>query len=140
MSYTELERLTIAAEAIARCAHSRQARTDGRPYITHPEAVAAAVEPRLKPIAWLHDVMEDSHIDLLALADADFPDYVLNALDALTRPEYMDYQHYIENFVVGKPDAVAVKIADIRHNLSDAPTDRQVKKYSQALLALEREI
>ena len=53
------------AEEIAREAHFGAVDKAGKPYIEHPERVAGRLEhPRLKVIAWLHDVVEDSYISL----------------------------------------------------------------------------
>ena len=63
----------VKAKEIATEAHEGQKRSDGKPYITHPARVAAAVKDRLKPIAWLHDVVEDTRVTLDDLKKWDFP-------------------------------------------------------------------
>jgi (p)ppGpp synthase/HD superfamily hydrolase len=61
-----------------------QKRTNGSSYIKHPARVAAKVEDRLKPIAWLHDVVEDTKVTMEDLRVEGFPTYILDAVDVLT--------------------------------------------------------
>lgn len=120
------------AELVATAAHSGQTRSDGSPYITHPCRVAANVEDRLKPIAWLHDVVEDTNVTLAQLRKMKFPEYIINAVDLLThRREHTNVQYWTE--IAKNADATAVKLVDIRDNLSDSPTEYQQKKYASAL-------
>lgn len=121
------------ARQVAITAHQGTFRNDKiTPYIKHPEAVAATVEKRLQPIAWLHDVVEDTTVTLDDLKNHGFPDYVINAVDVLTHKNNEPNLIYWER-IAQNPDAVIVKIADIKNNLSDAPSDRQKEKYARAL-------
>lgn len=129
------ERYEIMAEAIARFAHWGQVRRNGAPYITHPEAVAKSVESRLRPIAWLHDVVEDTDYPIDALMAAGFPPYITTAVAALTKHGFVPYEDHVRA-MLRCPDAVVVKRADIAHNLSDEPTARQREKYARALAIL----
>ena len=121
------------AKKIATEAHFGAYRNDKKtPYIKHPEAVAKAVEDRLKPIAWLHDVVEDTSVTIEDLRNAGFPAYIVDAVDAITHrkndPNVVYWQQVMKN-----KDAVAVKIVDIKTNLGDAPSDYQKIKYARAL-------
>ena len=125
------------AELVATAAHSGQTRSNGVPYITHPKRVAANVEDRLKPIAWLHDVVEDTSVTLDQLRGMEFPEYIINAVDLLThRKEHTNVQYWME--IAKNPDATAVKLVDIKDNLSDAPNEYQQKKYAKALLVFQK--
>jgi len=123
------------AKGIAIQAHDGQYRNDRvTRYIRHPEAVAASVEKRLQPIAWLHDAIEDSHgkVTVQTLIDAGLPQYIIDAVVALTHLENVPNIVYW-NTILKNPDAVIVKIADIKHNLSSNPSPRARDKYARAL-------
>lgn len=121
------------ARQIAITAHEGQFRNDKKtPYIKHPEAVANAVENRLKPIAWLHDVVEDTAITLEDLRNHGFPQYIVDAVELLTHRENDTNMAYWKG-ITQNADAVTVKIADIKCNLGDSPTDNQRQKYERAL-------
>lgn len=129
----------LLASSIARKAHDGQFRRDGiTPYITHPEAVAKSLEgehPYVIAAAWLHDVLEDTQTSVVHLKNAGIPWQVIDAVELLTRDDgqpYEDYLHWIAQDEIARK----VKIADIRHNLSDAPTKKQIAKYGKALLIL----
>lgn len=127
------EWIEIAKDIAAR-AHAGQTRRDGVPYLTHPAAVAASVPTVLQPIAWLHDVCEDSDITLDDLRRAGLPEQVVEAVGAITKREGEDYEAYLDR-VVANPQAAAVKCADIAHNLGSQPKPASRAKY---LLALPR--
>jgi (p)ppGpp synthase/HD superfamily hydrolase len=129
----------LLASSIAQKAHGGQFRRDGiTPYITHPEAVAKALEgehPDVIAAAWLHGVLEDTQASVVHLINAGIPWRVIEAVELLTRDDgqpYEDYLHWIAQDEIARK----VKIADIRHNLSDAPTEKQIAKYEKALLIL----
>lgn len=119
---------------IAARAHAGQTRRDGVPYLTHPAAVAASVPPVLQPVAWLHDVCEDSDVTLDDLRRAGLPEPVVEAVGAITKREGEEYETYLDR-VVANPQAAAVKCADIAHNLGSQPKPASRAKY---LLALPR--
>lgn len=126
------EQLIQRAKEIAVVAHQGQTRTDGRPYIEHPCRVANAVEDRLKPIAYLHDVIEDTSVTLDDLLSKGFPDYVISAIDVLThRTEDTNIQYWAK--IKTNPDALSVKLADINDNVNDHPLERAKAKYVLAL-------
>lgn len=126
------------AKEIATLAHAGQFRRDGvTPYITHPEKVAAFFEEGTLEweIAWLHDVLEDTQLTSLGLADMGVSDYVRTHVRFLTHKKEVDYFQYIRK-VASAPVARKIKIADIFANLSDSPTERQKQKYKKALKIL----
>lgn len=125
------------AESIARKAHAGQFRRDGvTPYITHPEAVAEMFEDdTLKAIAWLHDVIEDTSETEESLRAAGVDDDVMDALALLTHLEGHDYHTYIRRICYSH-ESVSIKLADIFHNLSSNPTDKQKRKYADAVKIL----
>lgn len=130
--------LVCAAKALADIAHHGQCRRDKvTPYFTHLERVADRVDYALKPIAWLHDIVEDTAVTLLHLEALGFPEWIIAAVGALTHLEGEPYVDYLKR-VKSVPDALVVKFADIRDNLSDNPTGKQVEKYKEALKFLEK--
>lgn len=133
MTNEQIQVLIDQAKNVAEAAHKGQQRRDGGDYFkNHVEPVAASVEDRLKPIAYLHDVVEDTEVTLEDLRTAGFPEYVLTAIDVLTHKNNEPNVSYWTRIAQNK-DATAVKLADIRNNLSGTPSERQKAKYAQAL-------
>lgn len=129
----ELQKQIELARWVAQQAHSGQYRKDGHtPYYDHVAAVADAVEDRLKPIAYLHDVVEDSAVTLEELKELEFDTYVLNAVDLLTHVEGVPNIVYWKD-ISTSADATMVKLADITHNLSSQPSEHAKRKYAKAL-------
>ena len=120
------------AQALAARAHAGQTRRGGTPYLEHPAAVAAKVPPVLRPIAWLHDVCEDSDLTPEDLRAAGLPEYVVLAVEAITKQSDEAYESYLER-VLANPEAAAVKCADIDHNLGSQPKPESRAKYLRAL-------
>jgi (p)ppGpp synthase/HD superfamily hydrolase len=85
--------------------------------------------------AWLHDVLEDTNETSKTLYDAGIPYGVIRAVETLTKTKNVSYDEYL-NGVKLNWIAKKVKVADMLHNLSDAPTDRQIIKYANGLLFL----
>lgn len=132
------ERLTEAICLAAR-AHAGQADKAGEPYILHPLRVMAAVSPRARVVAVLHDVIEDTDRRLSDLRHflALLPEQYV-ALGCLTRHPAVEYADYIEDLALDEL-AREVKIADLRDNLSrpDSLPDSLRERYERALTFLE---
>ena len=111
------------ALAFATIKHEGQTRTGGKPYITHPVAVAEIVEKRgfgeEYVIAGLfHDLLEDTDAtdgEILALSSEE----VLTAVKLLTKTKGYVMSEYMAG-IVANPIAREVKAADRLHNLSCA--------------------
>lgn len=107
----------------AALAHADQVDKAGEPYITHPRRVAQRVwylvsarqRRTAQAAAWLHDVVEDTTTTLDDLAEAGFPDDVLDVVDRLTRRPGQSTESYITRI---RSDAIAraVKAADLIDN------------------------
>lgn len=131
------------AEAIARAAHAKQTDRAGRPYIEHVERVAAGVEPADAPVAWLHDVLEDTPITASDLAAQGIDARVIDAVEAITRHDDEAPDAYYAR-VLANPAALRVKASDLADNASearlaqlDAPTRARLEaKYAHAREAL----
>lgn len=128
----DIERWINLAKQIATAAHKNQTRRGGDPYITHPERIAGRVDIRLKPIAWLHDVVEDTDIKIEDLVNIGFPKYITDAVDILTHRKDDTNEVYWKRILTNE-DAVNVKLEDIRDNLSSNPSDYSKQKYAKAL-------
>jgi (p)ppGpp synthase/HD superfamily hydrolase len=117
---------------LAEQAHKGQKDKAGNDYIHHPIYVAEQMETDVeKAVAYLHDVVEDTHITLSDLQDMGFPKEIVDAVDAVTKRSGEAYDDYIKR-VVQNPIAKKVKIADMKHN-SDisrfkSPTEEDRKR------------
>ena len=132
--------LMAKAIEVADDAHRGVFRKHSRvPYITHPEAVAKALSSdHLKVLAWLHDVMEDNPVYTEARMRELFPAWVVDHLLLLTRKPDEPYDNFIVRAALN-PATKAVKIADIRHNLTDLKPGSLRDKYRLALRFLGEE-
>ena len=125
--------LEIATEA-----HQGQTRWDGSPYINHSVAVASKfTDERLKCIAVLHDVVEDTDYDRQSLLAKGVREDIVAIVDVLSRRDGESYKEFIIR-ICQVPTAVKVKIEDIRHNLTDLRAGCRRDKYELALVVLER--
>jgi len=133
-----MKTLPELARDIATAAHRGQFRRDGiTPCIVHPEAVASRVgtDPKMLAVAWLHDVLEDTDETVESLVDKGIPEEVVASVEILTKSNGVRYDEYLDRVLT---DSVArsVKVADMLSNLSDSPSDRQIRKYAYGLLRL----
>lgn len=133
MEKHQIEATIRAMREIAHAAHKGQFRKDGvTPYVNHVEEVASKVEDHLKPIALGHDLFEDTEITIEDLRGVGFPEYILTAIDLLTHRNSEPNLKYWGKIAKNK-DAATVKIADMKCNLGDNPSERQVEKYNKGL-------
>lgn len=137
----ELKSLKRIAFGIAKEEHDKgDPRWDGTPYISHPIAVSQLVDTdEEKIVALLHDVIEDCKgFDPHALDQ--FGGRIVFALHLMTKMENYSYPEYLRS-IKGFELARKVKIADLRHNLSDLhkyPKKKHLReKYEASLLYLE---
>ncbi len=112
-------------------AHSGQFRRSGEPYITHPLAVANILasmhmDHQSLMAAMLHDVIEDTGIGKLALAEQ-FGDVVADLVDGVSKLAKIEYESQAEkqakNFqkmalaMAQDLRVIVVKMADRLHNM-----------------------
>lgn len=131
-------RLVMLAQSIAERAHAGQLDKAGQPYILHPAAVASYVHGwKLKIVAYLHDVLEDTpatEAELRAMFPADCIDTVVALTHRKNEPRKV-YRARVKQ----DPMALPVKLADNRHNslperLAQVPEmdrPRLVRKYAE---------
>ena len=134
----------------AQMAHMGQKRRDDSEYFTHPSEVRNIVRKyypndyAAQMVALLHDSLEDAPgatVDSIeemetfirgSISDPNAGQEVIDAVRNLTHESGADYGTYIIS-LLGKPLELKVKLADMLHNLSSAPTPRQKQKYEDAL-------
>jgi (p)ppGpp synthase/HD superfamily hydrolase len=125
---------------IAAVSHANQVDKHDRPYILHVSRVAAAMRTdEERAVAWLHDICEDQGWDAEMLLDAGFSPSVVRAVHILTRDKNEPYERYI-NRVASNELATAVKIADLRDNLSrigSLPAEERARLEPRYLAALD---
>lgn len=106
---------------IAIKAHKGAVDKGGVEYIYHPITVALkCTTDDEKVVALLHDVVEDTPTTFDDLREAGFPEYIIEALDAVTRRKPQEQTgegrwDYIKR-CKANPIARVVKIADLEHN------------------------
>jgi (p)ppGpp synthase/HD superfamily hydrolase len=128
------------ARQFAHQAHGTQKRRDGlTPYYKHPEALVellrtwGVTNENILAAAHLHDVAEDTVVSIDELEEA-FGKEISDMVYNLSHQPNEDYPAYIKR--IAKTNSVLIKLSDIIMNLSDDPTPKQVKKYSEALKVL----
>ena len=98
--------------------HAGQFDKGGRPYILHPLTVMHRLrtdDEELQCIAVGHDLVEDTGITAPDLLAMDFSKRVVSGIMALTKHNHIGERDYRAK-VRSNPDAVRVKIEDLRHN------------------------
>ncbi|WP_026820993.1 HD domain-containing protein [Arthrobacter castelli] len=149
MSAMEQKAITIATRA-----HQGQTDKTGHPYIEHPARVAknvthhasAADLETARTVAWLHDVIEDTHMALKELATM-FPPEVVTSIDAITKRHNENPDSYYTR-IRSNRIALAVKHADIDDNtdpirvarLDEKTRKRLAVKYARARASLSGEL
>ena len=102
---------------IAVSAHKNQQEKNGSPYVLHPIRLMLAVEsPEAKIAALLHDVVEDTGVEMEDLVNEGFGEDIISALKLLTHDDGSEYGEYI-NRIVPNEIAREVKIADLQDNM-----------------------
>ena len=137
------EMLLALAIAIAYQAHAGQLDKAGKPYISHPLTVMAQMDTlESKIVAVLHDAIEDSDFAIADLVHQGFPEFITDAIAAITKLDGELYEDYILRV---KSNAIArqVKIADVTHNMDISrianPTEKdfqRLEKYKKILQEL----
>ena len=139
----DFETLLDLAIAIANQAHAGQLDKAGKPYISHPLTVMAQMDTlESKIVAVLHDAIEDSDLTIEGLVKQGFPEFITDAIAAITKLDGEQYEDYIMRV---KSNAIArkVKIADVTHNMDMSrianPTAKdfqRLEKYKKVLQEL----
>ena len=103
---------------IATNAHAGQFDRGGAPYILHPLRVMSFLkvnDEELQCIALGHDVIEDTDVTYKDLRDSGISERVIDGIRALTKVPGETLDEYKAR-VFASPDAMQVKLCDLRHN------------------------
>lgn len=125
--------------------HKGQYDKAGQPYILHPLRMMFALEDvKLKTIALLHDLLEDTSITIDELRNHGFTEDVLEAVITLTKTPNEAYDDFIVR-ISNNALARQVKIADLKDNMdltrlkNITPIDlERLQKYHNSLIFLEK--
>jgi guanosine-3',5'-bis(diphosphate) 3'-pyrophosphohydrolase len=100
------------------------------------------LDPVEQMAAVLHDVIEDTTLEIDDLVEAGYPADVVAAIECLTHDDSQSYGDYIERVATNEV-ARRVKIADLRENLANnrrspaAPGNAErIERYEWALARL----
>lgn len=99
-------------------AHAGQFDKGGAPYILHPLKVMHYLksdDEELQCIALGHDVIEDTDVTYRDLREAEISERVIVGIAALTKLPGETLEEYKDK-VFANPDAMRVKLCDLRHN------------------------
>ncbi len=123
--------LVIRAYEAARTAHEGQRRRTGEAYITHPVAVAGVVadlglDDTSIAAALLHDAVEDTSVELVALAD-EFGSEVAGIVDGVTKLDRVRFASKQAQqaatlrkmlvAIASDPRVLMIKLSDRLHNM-----------------------
>ena len=108
------------ARCLAHIAHIDQVDKSGENYYTHLVRVSEKVKDlEEKTVAYLHDILEDTQVDVVHLEAFGFPSHIIEAVKIVTqRVGEETYRKYIQRVKdSGNTLALAVKIADNEDHL-----------------------
>jgi (p)ppGpp synthase/HD superfamily hydrolase len=104
--------------------HAGQTDKQGEPYLLHILRVIEGVSDEAKVVAALHDVSEDSGLDLIDVPFA-LSHREIDAIELLTKLPAETYAEYIDHIAMAHTAAGLlareVKLADLRDNLGRIP-------------------
>jgi (p)ppGpp synthase/HD superfamily hydrolase len=136
--------------------HAGQKRKDGKDYFTHVEAVAKIVrdnwsvegypkvwgkyKDEVIAAAYLHDVIEGCGVTKRQLIDEGFSVITVELVEVLSKKEGENYFDFIMRINKDRLrfGAVAVKLADLQHNMSDLNEGSLKDKYRFAYYILNQ--
>lgn len=133
-------RSLINAAKIAYKAHKGQKDRAGKSYIFHPLRVSMFSNGyKAKVVALLHDVVEDSSVEISDLKSK-FDDDIVEAVDCITKKNDISYEEYLK-IVKANTLAREVKINDIRHNINlkrlRSITQNDIERHNKYIRALK---
>ena len=125
------------AREFAERAHQGQTRDEGTPYFEHVNRVAQRLIdkhelPQYIVIAYLHDILEDTHITYDDLKDQ-FDKYTADSVNVLTKQKGADVNKYLQNIIDHESYGLAyIKVLDRIDNISSiplCPDENKVRNY-----------
>ena len=141
-----MKNMLANAIALASEKHKGQFDKGGMPYILHPLKVMHYLKSddlELMAIAVLHDVVEDTDVTFKDLSEMGMSSRIIQGVAALTKMPGQTLDEYM-TIIQDNPDAIRVKLADLRHNsdirrlkgISDKDIAR-LQKYNSMYLVLK---
>jgi (p)ppGpp synthase/HD superfamily hydrolase len=142
-----VDRVPSVEDAIALAARAHRGQRypspEQEPYIFHPlRVMLSVVKPGDQIVAVLHDVVEDTDLELRDLVEAGYRTEIVAAVDSLTHRDHESYDEYIGRVATNEV-ACRVKLADLRDNLANnrrLPTSpdnaERIARYGRALKRL----
>ncbi len=131
------------ASAIAKRAHVGQTDRFGGRLIDHVGRVAQSLPPDACSVAWLHDVLERTSMNVEALRSVGLTSLEEEALDVLTRRDGEAYEVYSLRVAFAPGDAGrlarAVKLADLDDHIASATSAVDAPPYAWARRHIERQ-
>lgn len=113
----DLKEQLLHAMHVAINAHGKQLDRNGQPYIGHCFRVMSAGQTiEEKTVGVLHDVLEDTELNITNLSLEGFSEEVIDAVHTLSKLENEDYDHYIRR-VIRNDLAIRVKLNDLTDNM-----------------------
>lgn len=129
--------------------HDGQYDKSGAPYILHVMKVMHYLksdDEELNCIAILHDIVEDTAVELSALRFSGMSERVVKAVDILTKKANQTAEEYL-NGILSNRDAMLVKKCDLRHNMDirrlKGVSEKDIKrleKYAKMYHRIEEEL
>jgi RelA/SpoT family (p)ppGpp synthetase len=135
----------------AEVAHRGQTRASGEPYITHPVAVAQiladlGLDPEAIAAALLHDVVEDTEVDEVAI-DATFGPEVARMVAGVTKISAIEAREKaaaeaesLRRMLLATTDdlrVILIKLADRLHNMQTLGALSQARRERMAIETIE---
>lgn len=115
---TKEEQLYVKAVNLMFRQHHGQKDKAGKDYYFHPARVSEeCLETEAKIVALLHDTVEDTDLTFGDLAQAKFPQQIIDGIDAVTRREGESYADFIERASYDEIGS-EVKINDLEDNMN----------------------
>lgn len=115
-----MNKLLSRCIAFAATKHADQIDKSGQPYILHPLRVMSFLKDdddvELKCIAVLHDVVEDTDTTYEELVKLGCTARIILGVKVLTRLPGQTEAEY-QDRILRNPDAMKVKLCDLRHNM-----------------------
>ena len=133
------------AEFLAAKYHLYQLDKAGRPYMEHLKAVARPlIDEECKVVAYLHDIIEDTDIDIEVLK-LNFSKRIVDAILLMTHKDDEPYFDYVKK-LADNSIARQVKLSDLTHNMDLSRIKEvtqkdleRVEKYKKAFAILSKE-
>lgn len=150
MLYTELmDRINeiTKARTLAKIAHAGQKYGTGDYFEDHVFKVATRVlnDPDATDghmvVAYLHDVVEDTHVTIDDLIGMGFGADIIAAVEKMTRPDGMTYNDYVREIAADRDEfSWIVKYHDLHENWENSKDGNgRAKRYENAIAIMNGE-